>query len=143
MTGVPQLTDGGVVPATRAPGDYLGRGWAFPIAPRGGGLPLVAGPDAVAQAIVTILDTEPGERVMRPTFGCGLRRYLMEPNTVATRARIQREVDLALAAWEPRIRVEAIDVVPGDDPAEILIAVHYVHVRDLRPGTLVYPFSLG
>jgi phage baseplate assembly protein W len=122
--------------------DYLGRGFAFPFVPRAGALPRVGGPDAVAQAIVTLLDTEPGERLMRPTFGCGLRRYLMEPNTVATRARIQRDVELAISTWETRVRVEAVDVVPDDDPAAVLIGISYVHVRDLRPGTLVYPFSL-
>jgi hypothetical protein len=44
---------------------------------------LVSGPDKVRQAIWLILETEPGERLMRPAFGCGLRRYLMKPNTSA------------------------------------------------------------
>ena len=43
--------------------------------------------------IYLILETEPGERVMRPGFGCGLRRYLMKPNTSATRALIERDVE--------------------------------------------------
>ena len=45
----------------------------------------VGGMDLIRQSIATILDTEPGERIMLPSFGCGLRRYLMEPNTLATR----------------------------------------------------------
>ena len=59
--------------------DFLGRGWAFPLRPdpRTGGLEYREGADKVKQSIYLILDTEPGERVMRPTFGCGLRRYLM------------------------------------------------------------------
>lgn len=103
---------------------------------------MAIGPDAVAQAIVTILETDPGERVMRPDFGCGLRRFLMEPNSVATRARIQREVLHALELWEPRITVHGVDVVPGDDPATVLIGIAYTHVRDRRPGSVVLPFSL-
>ena len=79
---------------------------------------------------------------MRPTFGCGLRRFLMQPNTVATRALIQHDVELALATWEPRIQVSAVDVSPGDDPALVYIQVAYLHVRDGRPGNLVYPFYL-
>jgi len=122
----------------------LGRGWDYPVRPRSetGALALVDGPEKVEQSIWIILDTEPGERVMRPTFGCGLRRYLMEPNTVATRALIQRDVEFALATWEPRIELRAVQVSPGDDPSLVLVRIDYVHVRDGRPGNLVYPFYL-
>jgi uncharacterized protein len=123
---------------------YLGKGWAFPVRPDpvGRGLGFAEGPEKVRQAIEIILDTEPGERVMRPTFGSGLRRFLMKPNTVATRALIQHDVELALATWEPRVQVTGVQVTPGDDPALVLIGVSYVHVRDGRPGNLVYPFYL-
>ena len=81
-------------------------GWSVPLNPAfAGGLAYAAGPEKVRQSIHLILDTEPGERIMRPDFGCGLRRYLMKPNTTATRALIQREVALALKLWEPRIDV--------------------------------------
>ena len=122
---------------------FLGQGWSFPVRPGpSGALDLVAGADKVREAIRIILDTEPGERIMRPTFGCGLRRYLMKPNTVATRALIQRDVERALTAWEPRIRLEAVTVTPGNDLALITIAIAYVHAHDGRPGNLVYPFYL-
>lgn len=123
---------------------YLGRGWNFPVEPLigVGNLPYLDGPEKVRQSIEIILDTEPGERVMRPTFGCGLRRFLMQPNTVATRALIRHDVELALATWEPRIDVSSVSVDPGDDPALVYIAVSYMHVRDGRPGNLVYPFYL-
>ncbi len=123
---------------------YLGTGWAVPLRPdpRGGGLDYLSGPAKVQQAIFLILDTEPGERVMRPTFGCGLRRYLMAPNTTATRALIQRDVEAALANWEPRVRVSSVRVSPGDDPSEVLIEVFYTLVRDGSPGNFVYPFNL-
>ena len=123
---------------------YLGKGWNFPVEPLGapGTLPYLDGPEKVRQSIEIILDTEPGERIMRPTFGCGLRRFLMQPNTVATRALIKHDVDLALASWEPRIQVTDVSVYPGDDPALVFIEIAYVHVRDGRPGNLVYPFYL-
>jgi len=123
--------------------DPLGRGWSFPVQPGAvGALEYANGPDSIRQAIWIILDTEPGERVMRPDFGCGLRRYLMKPNTPATRALLQREVVQALGAWERRIDVTDVQVTPGDDPALVLIDIAYVHVRDGRPGNLVYPFYL-
>ena len=97
----------------------------------------------VRQSIRLILETEPGERVMRPTFGAGLRRYLMDPNTPVTRAQIALDVQAALATWEPRIVVQAVTVVPGDDPAEVVITVSYVHVRDQSPGSLELPLALA
>ncbi len=123
---------------------YLGKGWNFPVAvdPAGHGLDYTAGADKVRQSIWIILDTEPGERIMRPSFGCGLRRYISKPNTVAIRALIQRDVELALTTWEPRIQLTSVEVTPGDDPALVEIAIAYVHLRTGRPDNLVYPFSL-
>jgi Bacteriophage baseplate protein W len=122
----------------------LGRGWSFPVRVDAElrRLLFAAGPEKVRESIWIILDTEPGERIMRPTFGCGLRRYLGEPNTVAVRALIRHDVEQALALWEPRINVSSVDVTPGDDPSLVEIAIAYVHVRTTRPDNLVYPLSL-
>ncbi len=120
----------------------LGKGLAFPVSPVDAALGVAEGAEKVRQSIRIILDTEPGERLMRPGFGCGLRRYLMAPNTASTRALIQRDVSDALGSWEPRVRLQDVSVTPGDDPALVLIAISYVHVRDGRPANLVYPFYL-
>jgi uncharacterized protein len=127
--------------------DRLGRGWGQPIAPASDGptpgrLPVVEGPEKVRQAILTLLDTEPGERVMRPDFGCGLRRYLMAPNNPATRAGIRREIEAALLRWEPRVRPVAIEVTPGAEPTQVLVELHYAHALDGRQDLLVFPFYL-
>ncbi len=126
--------------------DLLGRGWAFPVRPSPSSrlLGYTAAADKVRAAIWLILSTAPGERVMRPDFGAGLRQFLMQPNSVATRALIEREVRAALDRWEPRITVRAVTVSPSDDgdPAQVLIEVRYVHRLDARPDLLVYPFSL-
>lgn len=122
---------------------FLGTGWRFPLLPDDvGALEYASGPDKVTQSIRIILETEPGERVMRPSFGCGLRRYLMRPNSAATRALIKHDVERALGAFEPRINVTDLRVDPGDDPALVLIRIAYVHVRDNRPGNFVFPFYL-
>ena len=73
---------------------------------------------------------------MRPDFGCGLRRYLMEPNTPATRAAIAREIDAALRAWEPRIAVGTVDVTPADDPSTVLVSISYTLTRDQSVDTV-------
>lgn len=123
----------------------LGRGWSFPVLidSEQRRLLYVGGPEKVRESIWLILDTEPGERLMRPSFGCGLRRYLGEPNTVAVRALIRHEVEQAIALWEPRISVSSVDVTPGADPSLVEIAIAYVHARTNRPDNLVYPFSLA
>lgn len=123
---------------------YLGKGLNFPVYPgnRDRTLPFADGPEKVQQSIWLILETEPGERLMRPDFGCGLRRYLMKPNTSATRALMQRDIERALSAWEPRIKLETISVEAGDDPSLVLVQIHYTHLRDGTPGNFVYPFYL-
>jgi len=121
----------------------LGQGLGQPVAPdEAGRLPFVSGPEKVRQSIFTLLDTDPGERVMRPDFGCGLRRYLMAPNNPATRAAIAREITQTLGRWEPRIQLLDIQVSPTDDRAMVLIEIHYAQVLDARQDVLVYPFYL-
>jgi phage baseplate assembly protein W len=125
--------------------DRFGTGWDLPLAPDPvrGALGYRSGPEKVRQAIQVILLTEPGERVMRPDFGCGLRRYLMEPNTIAVRASIQRAVTTAIEAWEPRVRLLDVSVLPGEDPALAIIAIRYEHRRDGSGGQLVQALRLG
>ncbi|SFO74764.1 hypothetical protein SAMN05660464_0931 [Geodermatophilus dictyosporus] len=121
----------------------FGRGWAFPPAPdQDRRLGLRSGPALVRQSILLVLDTEPGERVMRPEFGCPLRRHLMEPNNPTTRAAIARDVDAALRTWEPRIDVGDVDVVPTDDPATVLLTISYTHLRTQTPDGLQVPLTL-
>lgn len=123
---------------------FLGSGWQFPILPSAAdrSLALIGGPEKVRQSIRLILETEPGERIMRPQFGCGLRRYLMKPNNSATRALIQHDVIRALSLWEPRIKLEEVAVEPGQDPALLLIRLFYTHTRDGSSDNLVFPFYL-
>jgi phage baseplate assembly protein W len=109
------------------PADLYGRGFAFP--PRVGPDGRVAwseGEPNVRESICIILRTRPGERVMRPDFGCGLDRYLFEPATIATLRLIQEEVKVALVRWEPRIRLDDIVVAtnPGDARA-VDISIYY------------------
>lgn len=127
------------------PADRLGAGYAFPPVPEPptGALEWLWGPPLVRQSILLILETEPGERVMRPDFGCGLRRFVMEPNTPSTRAAIEREIKGSLAAWEPRIKLTDVTVSTTDDPASVLVSVRYSHVRDQTPALVQIPFSLA
>jgi Bacteriophage baseplate protein W len=104
-------------------GTLLGRGISFP--PRVGAdgrIVWSAGDDNIRDAIRIILGTERNERLRLPDFGAGLRRFLFEPNTTATRHRLEDGILRALAAWEPRISVESVDVEADPEDAESAIA---------------------
>lgn len=101
----------------------FGRGVSFP--PRvgpDGGFVWSAGEDNIRESIAVILKTEPGERVGQPEFGAGLARFLFEPNNVGTHARMREAMQRALARWEPRIRVEEVEVIAHPDEAETALA---------------------
>src|SRR4051794_30169112 len=104
---------------------WLGTGLRFPVRPDPvtKALPRVTGMDRIRQSIEQILDTEPGERIMLPDFGCGLRRYLMEPNTLTTRTAIGKDIESALNRWEPRILLTGVEVTPGEEPELAWIAI--------------------
>ena len=104
-------------------GKLFGRGISFP--PRVGPEGRIAwseGEANVQEALRVILMTEPRERIGLPDFGGGLGRFLFEPNTVATRRLIQDRITKALARWEPRLLVEAVDVEADPDDAQAAIA---------------------
>ncbi|MCB0253130.1 MAG: GPW/gp25 family protein [Anaerolineae bacterium] len=107
--------------------DLYGRGIGFPprVGPNGQ-MQWSAGELNVRESICIILRTRPGERLMRPDFGCGLDRYLFEPNSVSTLRLIQEEVKTALARWEPRITLEDVVVATNpEDPRAVDITIIY------------------
>jgi phage baseplate assembly protein W len=122
---------------------FLGVGWAFPPKPVGGRLRFAAYEEDVEQAIQIILLSERGERPMLPTFGGGLRSYVFEPNSPATRHAIERVVRGALIDWEPRIDVDRVEVTASEDqPNLVLIHVDYVVRATNSFYNRVYPFYL-
>jgi uncharacterized protein len=123
---------------------FLGRGWAFPLeADRDGAALMVQDAADVRRAVLLILRTEPGERVMRPDFGCGLRRFVFDPITDSTLALIRLAVQTGLTTWEPRIVVDGVTVAAdASDPGLVLIEVGY-RIRSTNTFyNLVYPFYL-
>ena len=91
-----------------------------------GGLALVAGDAAVRQAILLLLSTRPGERVMRPLYGCNLHRILFWPNDNTTAGLAIHYVRQAIERWEPRVRILRIDAERNDiDPARLDVRLEY------------------
>jgi hypothetical protein len=122
--------------------DILGTGLAFPLGvDRRGGIALAHGEDDVEQAISIILSTAPGERPMRPEFGCGVHDYVFDVVDSATLGRMEEEIRVALERWEPRIDVVSIDFdLDTADEGGLAITIQYrlKATNDVR--NLVYPF---
>ena len=94
--------------------EFIGRGWAFPLRTDAtGGIALVSREREIEEAIRLILGTSPGERPMRPEFGCRIHDFVFASADATTAGLIAAEVRAALGRWEPRIDVE--DVVVSFD----------------------------
>ena len=124
---------------------FLGRGWAYPVAPNASrsDVALAEHEEDIRQAVRLILETDRGERVMRPEFGAGLNEFVFEPINNTTKALIRHRVEEALVTWEPRIRVQSVEVSANQAAMGRLdIAIEY-EVRSTNTFyNLVYPFYL-
>ena len=117
----------------RNEGDLYGRGWRFPpgVGPDGR-VAFSAGADNVRESIRAILSTEPGERVMMPEFGGGLKRFLFRPNVASTHRLIQETITQAIGRWERRVRLESVHV--GVDPADDRCALATIRYSVVATG---------
>jgi len=123
---------------------FLGVGWAFPPQLEADStIAMVAYEEDIRQAIIIIMETEPGERVMRPDFGAGLNRFVFEPLNTTTMALIKTRVEEALIDWEPRIDVIEVRVTMDQNEQNKLWIDMSYRVRATNTlHNLVYPFYL-
>jgi phage baseplate assembly protein W len=124
--------------------EVVGRGWVFPphIGPQGG-LALTNDRNELEQSIQIILTTSPGQRVMRPTFGCRLHELVFAPNNNHTAIQARRFVEEALGMWEPRIRVMQVEARPDpDESSRLVIEIEYQVKATHDRRSLVFPFYL-
>jgi uncharacterized protein len=122
--------------------DFVGSGWAFPVRTDAtGGIALVSREREIEEAIRLILATAPGERAMRPEFGCAIHDFVYAPADAETAGRLADEVRTALARWEPRIEVDEVLVTIDDrDRALLYIDIRYSLTTSNDPRNLVFPF---
>ena len=121
-----------------------GRRWAFP--PQLGdrnNFVLVEDDANIRQSIYVIIYTVPGERVMRPTFGCEIHSLIFWPINLQTAAIAERYVKETIERWEPRITLEKVDVSIGDyDHGQLIINIAYRLKNQHDARSLVYPYYL-
>jgi len=124
--------------------EFLGRGLGFPVTTDGDGrVDSAAGTTDIEQAIRIILGTAPGERVMRPQFGCGIHERVFDSVNTTTRTLVEDDVRDALVEWEPRIEVLSVETLDApDEDGALRVSVDYRVRSTNTDANLVYPFYL-
>ena len=122
--------------------EIIGSGLAFPLqVDRRGGIALAHDEQDIDQAIELILSTAPGERPMRPEFGCGVHDFVFDTIDAGTVGRMEEAIRSALARWEPRIEVRSV----GFDVSQAVNGLLTIDIGFKVRATnternLVYPF---
>jgi phage baseplate assembly protein W len=125
-------------PILDAPPAYAGLG----LNPRGG-VDMVDGNDSVRQAILLLLSTEPGERVMRPRYGCHIHQLIFMPTDDTTAGLAIYYVRRALEEWEPRIEILRLDArISEVEPGRLDILLEYQVRATQRMDTLTVSLNL-
>jgi phage baseplate assembly protein W len=124
--------------------EFLGQGLSFPLQVNARGeIGLARGEVDIEQAIRIILETAPGERVMRPEFGCRIHELIFAPRDPATEGLMIHYIQQALLQWEPRIEVQEVQLETGAAyDAAVHITVHYRVKSTHDERSLIYPLYL-
>jgi phage baseplate assembly protein W len=124
--------------------DFLGKGLRFPVSVNlNGGVSSSALEENVRQCIFIVLGTAPGERIMRPDFGCRIHDLMFAPNNPITAAKAEFFCEEAIYKYEPRIEHVACVATPNsDEPNRLDIRIEYVIAGKNQKRNLVFPFYL-
>lgn len=122
--------------------DFIGRGIMFPLrVDQSGSIAMTSGAGDLSSSIRMVLATAPGERLMRPRFGCAIWDLLFEPINANTMGLMAVAVREALGQWEPRIDVLDVVVVPdAATDGRVHIEIDYAVKATNDRRNLVYPF---
>jgi len=123
---------------------HLGSGWSFAVEPNAAGSLIYAtDEEKIQQAVLVILGTTRGERVMRPDFGSRLRELVFAPLNSSTKGLVASAITDALVKCEPRVdvlEVQAAEQVA--DPGTLVVNIEYRVRATNSVFNLVYPFYL-
>lgn len=124
--------------------DFLGKGLRFPVSVNlNGGMSTSQLEENVRQSIFVILGTAPGERLMRPDFGCQIHDLMFAPNTDITAARAEVYCEEAIYKYEPRVSyVKCTAASHPDEPNRLDVKIEYVIAGKNDKKNLVFPFYL-
>ncbi len=109
-----------------------------------GGIEMVDGNASVRQAILLLLTTRPGERLMRPNYGCDLQSLLFSPNDASTHGLAIHFVKQAVQLFEPRIQLLTLDANSNnEDPGRMDIFLEYRVLKTARTDSIDFSMPLN
>ena len=121
---------------------FLGTGWSFPpeFSIRAG-VRMVSAEEDIRQSLLIVLATDPGERVMRPAFGAGIKQQIYENIDETTITILKDAIKRAILFFEPRVVVEAIvaDTTLAME-GRLNFSIDYTIITTNTRHNIVYPF---
>lgn len=121
---------------------YLGTGWAFPPSfVKDKGVEMVSEEEDIRQSLVILFSTSAGERMMRFDYGTYIRQWVFDEMSLSVKTLIIDSLKQSILMYEPRIRVDNIDIEIKDDKEGILwITIDYYVLATNNRANMVYPF---
>jgi phage baseplate assembly protein W len=125
--------------------EFLGRGWSFP--PKfdkySKSVVMDNGEEDIANSIRIIIGTYPGERLMNPVFGCTIKRMNFENIDQGNITRIEEIIGNSLIKFEPRIKLQSIEIVSQDETEGLIILqLNYTIISTNTRHNIVFPYYL-
>lgn len=121
---------------------FLGTGWSFPpeFSLRAG-VRMVSAEEDIRQSLHIVLATVPGERVMRPDFGAGIKQQVFGTIDETTITILKDAIGRAILFFEPRVKVE--DIVA--DTAQVMdgrldFSIDYTIIGTNTRHNVVFPY---
>ena len=124
---------------------FLGTGWGFPptFNKEGKNAQMVSNEQDIAESIRILLSTEPGERLMRPEYGCNLRKFIFEREDSTFLNELNHLINQALLNFEPRINFIDATVISRDVlDGQLYIQINYTIIITNTRHNIVFPFYL-
>ncbi|WP_152363091.1 GPW/gp25 family protein [Microlunatus speluncae] len=108
-----------------------------------GGVSMIDGDESIRQAILLLLCTTPGERLMRPQYGSHLHRLMFAPNDRTNAGLAMHYVQQAIERWEPRVEIVELDAEANPELASRLdIRLIYRVRASLATAEINFPLDL-
>ena len=96
----------------------------------------------VRQNFKMLLLTHPGERLMEPRFGIGLKQFLFEQNHASTHTRIEMEIRSQLRRYMPYLEMKEIQFFPEDEVLSLKIRYFIKPIKKIQSFIIKYNYEL-
>ncbi len=124
---------------------FLGQGWSFPpeFNPYTAEVDLVAEDQDILESLNILLSTNPGERIMLPQYGIGIRQAVFQTIDQSLVTYLEHIIRMGIVKFETRIELNAVNVDVADVNQGVLyITVDYTVRKTNTRSNMVYPFYL-